>query len=130
MKTFLKYLLFQLPGWTISSLVLWFLIDRNIVPLWTCLLLALWVLKDLVIFPWVRAAYESNPSTGTERFIGMTAITQESISPTGYVRIHGELWRAEAYPRAATIPQNTRVRVRDANGLTLVVEDENVRIQA
>jgi len=124
MKTFLKYLVFQLPGWTLWFVVLFFLISRDVLPLWSAWFFLLWVIKDFVLFPWVRAAYENNARTGIEKLIGLTAITQEALSPTGYVRINGELWRAEAYPRAGTIAQNTRVRVRDAHGLTLVVESE------
>jgi membrane protein implicated in regulation of membrane protease activity len=125
MKTFLKYLLFQLPGWLIGFVVLFFLISEDIVPIWSAVVLVVWVIKDLAIFPWVRAGYENSPSTGVERLIGMTAVTQGTLAPTGYVRINGELWRAQVDPADGPIPENTRVRVEDAQGLTLVVRDEN-----
>jgi membrane protein implicated in regulation of membrane protease activity len=122
-KAFLKYLLFQLPGWTLSFIVLFLLVSQEILPPWSAGFLVLWILKDLVLFPWVRSAYENSARTGAEMLVGLTAVTQETLSPTGYVKINGELWRAQAHPAGETIPQKTCVRVRGAHGLILVVEN-------
>ena len=48
--------------------------------------------------------------------------TLEWLSPSGYVRVGGELWRAEARDGRA-IAAGARVVVREARGLSLVVEE-------
>jgi len=39
MSTFTRYFLFQLPGWELIALVLYFLAGRTALPLWTGILL-------------------------------------------------------------------------------------------
>jgi membrane-bound serine protease (ClpP class) len=57
--------------------------------------------------------------TGEEGMIGALGVAQTDLAPTGKVWVHGELWEARAADR---IPQGTRVRVREMEGLSLVVE--------
>ncbi len=120
----LRYLLFQLPGWGFAWLGLyvawrwWGLSSTLAVSLFGLLLL-----KDLVVYPFVRDAYSERPSSmvGPERLIGAVAVTGEEIGTTGYLRIRGELWRAEA-PPGTSIGPGVRVRVRQVRGLTAQIE--------
>ena len=58
MSSFARYLLFQIPGWTLAAIVLvglvhWFGLSR-----WVATgLLVFWVIKDFVFYPFVRKAY-------------------------------------------------------------------------
>jgi membrane protein implicated in regulation of membrane protease activity len=123
LKTFARYLLFQIPGWLLLTLILWLLVDHTAVPLWASVaLFAAWVLKDLAVYPWVRRAYENDAKTGTERFIGAKAIAQERLDPEGYVKINGELWKARADPDDHPIAPQAVVKVQAARGMTLIVE--------
>ena len=61
------------------------------------------------------------PVTGRDGLIGTEGTARDVVAPDtpGYVRVHGELWRATS--RAPVTP-GQRVRVLDVNGLTLMVE--------
>ena len=67
------------------------------------------------------AAHRRPAVTGKEGMIGTEGMARDFIAPDtpGYVRVHGELWRATS--RAPVTP-GERVRVLDMNGLTLMVE--------
>jgi membrane-bound serine protease (ClpP class) len=57
--------------------------------------------------------------TGVDALIGLTAIAQQPLSPSGQVLIHGELWQAES---PTPVAPGERVQVRAARNLTLLVE--------
>jgi membrane-bound serine protease (ClpP class) len=57
--------------------------------------------------------------TGEAGMIGLIGVARTDLDPAGEVLVHGELWVARTSGR---IPQGTRVRVREIEGLTLVVE--------
>jgi membrane-bound serine protease (ClpP class) len=63
-------------------------------------------------------------ATGREELLGEEGEVTEpvGVSPAmGMVRVHGELWRAQAV-NGESIPKGARVRVRSIHGLTLDVE--------
>jgi membrane-bound ClpP family serine protease len=125
MRTFVRYLLFQLPGWALLAFFLLVLVDRTAVPIWaTASFFALWIAKDLALYPIVRHAYEKNSGTGAERMIGKKGVTQHRLAPDGYVKIDGELWKAQTGFSDQPIPQQRAVRVIGARGLTLTVQEE------
>ena len=130
MKTFFRYLLFQVPEWLLLALFLWLLVDRSAVPDWTGeVFFACWVVKDLVLYPWLRRAYETEVRTGVDRLISAKGVTQERLDPEGYVRIHGELWKARADFADKIIDPETKVRVRAAAGMTLIVRPETRHVE-
>jgi membrane protein implicated in regulation of membrane protease activity len=125
LKTFLRYLLFQILGWAILALVLYVLVHKTEVPRWPAMgLFILWVIKDLAMFPLVRSSYEGNTTTGAETLIGSRGRVQEPLTPEGYVKINGELWKAQTESPNQLLARDTPVRVRGARGLTLIVEAE------
>ena len=122
MKTFLRYLMFQVPQWFILALFLWLLVDQDAVPLWVMRsFFILWLVKDFAIYPWVRRAYETTAKTGAEALVGVKAIAQERLDPEGYVKVRGELWKGRAYPADQPIHRGSKVTVRAARGSILVV---------
>lgn len=58
-------------------------------------------------------------AVGTAALIGASALVTEDCRPIGWVRVGGELWRAEC---ADGVSVGERVRVAAVQGLTLVVE--------
>jgi membrane protein implicated in regulation of membrane protease activity len=125
LKTFLRYLLFQILGWVILALVLYVLVHKTEVPQWAAMgLFILWVIKDLAMFPLVRSSYEGNARTGAETLIGSQGRVQQPLTPEGYVKINGELWKAQTESPDQLLARDTPVRVRGARGLTLIVEAE------
>jgi membrane protein implicated in regulation of membrane protease activity len=89
--------------------------------------LGLWLAyfaKDFILFPFLRRAHETDSTTGAAALIGESGTATEDLRPRGYIRIHGELWRAELAPGSPAVAAGTRVRVRAARGLTLTVIPE------
>jgi len=67
----------------------------------------------------LRALSASSP-VGGSALVGQTGVARGALSPEGQVLVRGELWRAVA--RGAPVAEGARIRVVDANGLTLTVE--------
>jgi len=72
-----------------------------------------------VVAAGVRALRVRSPAGGAA-LVGQTGVAREALSPEGQVLVQGELWRAVA--RDTPVEQGSRVRVVEANGLTLTVE--------
>jgi membrane-bound serine protease (ClpP class) len=53
--------------------------------------------------------------------MGYTGVAMDDLSPTGAVRIRGEIWKARAVD-GTNIVKGTRVRVKDLEGMVLLVE--------
>lgn len=125
MKPLHRYLLFQIPQWMVLAVFLWLLVILTPVPLWAAQgFFLIWILKDMVLYPTVRRAYETDARTGADRLVGATGMTQEPLDPEGFIRINGELWRARVEPADQTVDRNSRVKVRATRGLVLLVEPE------
>ena len=126
MRTLVRYLLLQLPGWCGVLLVLWLLELFWQLPIWLgAMLFAAFVAKDLVLFPFLRHAYSDEPSRmiGPERLIGARGVAEEDLAPRGFVRVRGERWRADGPASGATpISRGDPVVVRAVRGLTVEVE--------
>ncbi|MGH7834418.1 MAG: NfeD family protein [Candidatus Binatia bacterium] len=125
MPPFFRYVLFQVPQWMLLALFLWFLVDRTAVPAWAGLgFFLLWVAKDFALYPIVRTAYETDGKVGAERLIGAKGVSHDTLDFEGYIRINGELWKAQLKNADRPVPKNSTVRVTGARGLVLVVEAE------
>jgi len=118
-----KYLLFQLPGWTLAALALGFLVRVwDLAPGTALLLFAFWVIKDFALYPLLRSAYAGGHRDGAEALIGALGTARERLDPAGYVRVGAELWRAEVSRECAPVESGGAVRVRAVRDLTLQVE--------
>ncbi|KAA2238478.1 nodulation protein NfeD [Chitinophaga agrisoli] len=68
-------------------------------------------------------ALRAKPTTGVEGMTGEIGESLELLNPVGSVRVHGEIWRANATGRA--ILQGEKVRVVAVRDLTVLVEPLN-----
>ena len=122
-KGFRQYLLLQLPDIVVAGVVLSVLHRWAGLPVWAAIVLFfLWVVKDIAPYPWYRDIFERRATTGPESLIGAKGIAVEDLNPVGYVRLNGELWRAEA-KGGQLLPAGTEVVVHELRGLTLGVMD-------
>lgn len=123
-STPLRYLLFQIPGWVVSAMVLVFLVDNELLSSRVALLVwGGWIVKDAVMYPLVRRAYEAGSGRhGGAALIGERGTVVRSIAPRGFVRVRGELWRAESEVKIAA---GTEVEVVGAQGMRLKVHPKD-----
>ena len=122
-RTLIRYLWFQVPGWILSVVVLWVLNRWFGLPAWLgVLLFTLFVIKDFVLFPLLRRAYEPGVPTALDKLIGAQARVVDTLSTSGYVRLRGELWRAELPLDHEPVAAGGVVTVRATRGLTLLVQ--------
>jgi membrane protein implicated in regulation of membrane protease activity len=112
-----RYLLWQAPGWIAVAAALAVLGWLAGLPAWVVPVgVAAVVVKDLAMYRVVRHTLDP-PRT---RLLGARGRAVERLAPVGYVRVDGELWRAETTGRE--VAAGAEVVVREVNGLTLRVE--------
>ena len=112
-----RYLLWQTPGWAAVGLALLALCSLANLPGWIVVVgVAAVVTKDMVMYRIVRHTLQPP----RQRLVGAHGRAVERLAPVGYVRVDGELWRAET--AGAEIAAGAPIVVRGANGLTLRVE--------
>lgn len=122
---FWTYLILQVPDIVLAGLVLAVLYRWAGLPYaWAVGAFVAWVVKDIAMYPVVRSAFLPS-RTGAEAFIGARGVAADALAPLGYVRLEGELWRAESVPHRQAIPAGTTVVVRAVQGLTFLVEAES-----
>jgi membrane-bound ClpP family serine protease len=93
---------------------------------WT--IVAVWVAKDAILYPFVWRAYDSgDPTALPYPMEGAQGIAIDRIDPSGFVRIAGELWRAELWRGARRIEEGETVQVNARHGLTLLVQPAGSR---
>jgi membrane-bound ClpP family serine protease len=119
------------PGWTyfVVNAIDWLLLSvlAWMAVRWTevsaslaALLVGLWVLKDILLFPSARRYYESQPAE--RRIVGEQGQALGRIDPSGFARVRGEIWQVHIAPGAQAILEGEQIRVRDIEGLRLLVE--------
>jgi membrane-bound serine protease (ClpP class) len=114
------YVAAHLPGWVAAALVAWALVALGAVAPWAGLLfVGVMVAKDVVSYRRMRGYYTPEPAE--RRLVNHHAVAVTSLSPRGLVRVRGELWQASLRSVAA-LPEGAVVRVRDVQGLLLIVE--------
>jgi membrane protein implicated in regulation of membrane protease activity len=122
-RALLKYTLLQIPG--LIALVLILLLAKRWVdlPVWLNIsILTLWIVKDAVLFPFVWRAYDKEQPGDPLSMIGQRAIAQERLNPNGYASVRGELWKVEIAEGEPPVEEGTVLRVKEMQGLKLVVE--------
>lgn len=124
MSTPLRYLLFQIPGWVVSAALLTLLWEIEMLPghlaagLW-----GLWLVKDAITYPFVYRAYEARAHQhAAADLVGERAVVVRALEPRGWVRVRGELWRAEGDRAIAAADE---VVIVAADGMRLVVQSVN-----
>ena len=124
----LKYTLLQIPALVLIILVLVILQQWMEIPIYVVWGIPLvWVLKDIILFPLTWRSYESYSRQDPHPMVGRLGIAQQSLKPSGYVRVNGELWLAEIVGEKEPVEKGEKIRVCEVNGLKLgVVREEDV----
>jgi membrane protein implicated in regulation of membrane protease activity len=121
-----KYWALQLPATALVTVVLRAVGDHFAWPQWIVwTIVAAWVAKDAMLYPFLWRAYDPHdPSALPYSIEGARGVAIERIDPSGFVRIWGELWRAELSRGARRIEKGETVQVHGRLGLTLLIGPE------
>jgi membrane protein implicated in regulation of membrane protease activity len=87
---------------------------------WT--VISIWIIVNLALFPFVYRAYEKSVPVAIP---GSKGIAVDRLSPSGHVRLNGELWRAQVIEDDSAIEKGEVVTVQSMRGLTLIVQSFN-----
>jgi membrane protein implicated in regulation of membrane protease activity len=75
----------------------------------------------------VWRSYLVEDKNKSKPMLGSKGIAVNDLSPTGQVRINGELWQAELYYPDETIFQGQCIEVKDIYGLKLKVSQYGLK---
>jgi len=119
----MRYALFQIPGLVLLILIL-IMVRRWVdFPLWFFWgSVFIWIVKDAVLFPFVWRAYDWNRSQDVHSLVGSEGIVEERLAPSGYIRVHGEIWQAKMIKEGPPIEKGEGVRIQGIRGLVLLVQ--------
>jgi len=121
-KALVKYILLQIPGLIVFIIVLALISRFTNVPAWLLIIiLVIWIGKDAALFPKVWKAYVSNNPSPMEQLIGMTGIVVDSLNPDGYIKVKGELWKAEIRDIEFPVKEGDEIKVSGVEGMMLIV---------
>ena len=121
-RVYLRYILLNIPALVVIILALFVAQHWLEVPIWLSLAIVLiWLIKDIILFPFVWRAYYREGHAGSRSMTGKLGITRERLSPSGYVLVEGELWKAEIAEADQPIESGNLVRVVRMEGLKLFV---------
>jgi membrane protein implicated in regulation of membrane protease activity len=127
LRIVLRYALLQLPEIAVLILILttlWMLLNM---PLWSVwIIVVLWIAKDIIMFPFVWRAYDQGNCGSLGSLLGLKGRVTERLSPAGYIKVRGELWRAEIANGSCLINEGEIVEVCGSNGSKLIVQPEAI----
>ncbi len=124
-RTLFKYFVIQLPAIAVVFLLIFLLRQWIDIPSWLAwTLVILWVAKDIVLYPFVWRAYEWGSDKDINPMNGLRGTVRDRLDPSGFIFIRGELWKARVIEGDDIIEKGESVRVKETNGLTLLVEKE------
>jgi membrane-bound serine protease (ClpP class) len=101
-------------------ILLWGLPQINIVlPLWAIILLILALfVYSIYTYRMGRKALNRLPMVSLEAIIGSNGIVATPLTPVGYVKVKGELWKASS---EASVEIGDQIVVTGVNGIKLLV---------
>jgi membrane protein implicated in regulation of membrane protease activity len=116
----IRYALLHVPGLVLLILILPSVQRWTELPPWFFWgFVLLWIVKDMVLFPFVWRAYDWSCPMHVHALVGTEGIAQERLAPSGYIRVHGELWKAEVIRNGPPV---------DSHGLTPGTRDVLPRV--
>ena len=125
-RVVVRYAIFQVPAVVLLALVLTLVRRWVNIPTWSAWgLVGLWVVKDVILFPFVWRAYDTDNAMAANSMVGARGIAKDRLNPSGYIQVRAELWQAEVIGDGPPIDRGQRVRVRGICGLKLLVQPDN-----
>ena len=117
-----KYWLLQVPEAALVVIILLALQHWFAIPTWVVWsLVVLWVAKDAALYPFVWRSFDAGYPATLHSLDGEHGVATERLDRSGYVRVGGELWKAELAQDARPVEKDEGVQVQGTRGLTLIV---------
>ena len=117
-----KYWLLQLPEAALVVVILLLLQHWFDIPTWVVWgVAALWVAKDAALYPLVWRSFDPAYPATQHSLDGERGVATERLDPSGYIRVRGELWRAELARGTRPVDKGEAVEVQSMRGLTVIV---------
>ena len=121
-RIYWRYILLNIPAMVLIILAIILVQKWITMPIWLSLtIIFIWLIKDVILFPFVWRAYDWDRPAKFRSMIGKQGITRGRLAPAGYVRVQGELWKAESAEAGQPIESGKLVRVVKMEGLKLFV---------
>ena len=121
-STGLRYALFQVPGTAIVGALMFFAVRVGWIDGQTALVaVAVGIVKDAALYPLLRRAYQRGDDSYHAKLVGRVGCAREDLTPSGYVSIAGELWRARVRPGDPAVRAGARVVVCGNDSGRLIV---------
>ena len=125
-RVYVKYTLVNLPGIALLVVILVLADSWISIPAWLFwIVIALSLAKDIISFPFVWKAYDSKDPGSMRSLIGQRGTALELLTPEGYIRVQGELWKAETVNGCPPIGKGETVRIKNIQGLKVFVIPDN-----
>ena len=67
----------------------------------------------------MKHAFNKESHVGVDTLVGARAVVSKALEPSGYVKVRGSLWRAQAEPGQGPFEEGASVIVQSVDGLTL-----------
>jgi membrane protein implicated in regulation of membrane protease activity len=122
-RIYIRYVCLNIPAFVATILILIILQHWIFIPVWLFWsIIGFWIAKDIFLFPFVWRAYDWERPGRSYSMVGEHGIAKERLAPSGYIMVHGELWRAEQIGEGPPIEVGQSVRIKKMEGLRLFVE--------
>ena len=123
-RIILRYIYFQIPALVVLVIVLLFIKKTIYVPTWAIIVIFVsWIVKDIIMFPKVWRSYDTKKSGHEERLIGVKGVVVDELNPEGFVKIKGELWRAEIEGTNTSVKKGEEIKVIRVENMKLIVDN-------
>ena len=97
-----------------------------VIPVWLLWsIIGFWIVKDIVLFPFIWRAYDWGRAGKSRSMIGERGVANENLVAAGYVKIRGELWRAEKMGGGPPIEAGQPVQIIKMEGLIVFVKQRD-----
>jgi membrane-bound ClpP family serine protease len=115
----------MIPGIVVLILILVVAHEWIAIPIWfACSIIGFSIVKDIVMFPFVWRAYDTDQPGISRSMIGARGTAIERLAPSGFINVQGELWKAQRIGKGPLIEKGEMVCVRKMKGLKLFVEPD------
>ena len=128
-RLLIRYALFQLPELALLIVILLVIQRWVALPAWLFWgAIAIWAIKDVLLYPLVWQSYDPDQPESVMPLEGAKGIAKEPLAPSGYIQVHGVLWKAKLMQGYSPVEVGEAVLIIERRGLTVWVQPGDERV--